>query len=399
MYSIQLTQISTPKDAYHFLQTEFWATFKDMHGWTPYFFSAAAVNCLKKGCDDNTDKKEDISSVNFNISVLVRKLKSFISIAYVPLGIELSEETQKIIPYNTDEYLLLIQDTAHELKKLLPKTVFCIRFDPPIEFLTNEEREVFLKSYKKIDNIKGGVVATDVNDCRSSNATSEKILLKKSPTDVQPPDTVLLPLAPSEEELLTAMKPKWRYNIRLAEKKGVTVRAAGAESIDSFYKVFMETASRDRIAVHGKDYYKSLLELKHGTNHVKTTLYIAEHEGDTLAGIITLFTDTEAVYLYGASSDKKRNLMPAYLLQWTAIQDAKKFGSKVYDFYGIPPTDDEHHPMHGLYRFKTGFGGTVIHRAGSLDMPVKLLFYAVYIALEKMRAFYFKKVRKLVKHR
>ena len=227
----------------------------------------------------------------------------------------------------------------------------------------------------------------------------EKGCLKKSPTDVQPPDTVLLPLDKTEEELLSAMKPKWRYNIRLAEKKGVTVRAAGAESIDSFYKVFMETAARDRIAVHGKDYYKSLLELSADGAHVKTTLYIAEHEGETLAGIITLFTDTEAVYLYGASSDNKRNLMPAYLLQWTAIQDAKKFGSKVYDFYGIPPTDDEHHPMHGLYRFKTGFGGTVVHRAGSFDMPVKPFFYAFYILLEKLRAFYFKKVRKLLKHR
>jgi lipid II:glycine glycyltransferase (peptidoglycan interpeptide bridge formation enzyme) len=227
----------------------------------------------------------------------------------------------------------------------------------------------------------------------------EKVCLKKSPTDVQPPDTVLLPLDKTEEELLSAMKPKWRYNIRLAEKKGVTVRAAGAESIESFYKVFMETAARDRIAVHGKDYYKSLLELSADGSHVKTTLYIAEHEGETLAGIITLFTDTEAVYLYGASSDNKRNLMPAYLLQWTAIQDAKKFGSKVYDFYGIPPTDDEHHPMHGLYRFKTGFGGTVVHRAGSLDMPVKPLFYTFYILLEKLRAFYFKKVRKLLKHR
>ena len=364
MYSIKLTPISTPKDAYHFLQTKFWVSFKAMHDWTPYFFEGTA--------------SKDDKIIKYSVSILVRKLNDFVSIAYIPLGIELSEEAQKQIPYNMSEYLFLLQDTARELKKLLPKSVFCIRFDPPIEFFTNEERTDYLKLYKKAD---------------------EKICLKKSPTDVQPPDTVLLPLDKTEDKLLSAMKPKWRYNIRLAEKKGVTVRAAGAESIDSFYKVFMETAARDRIAVHGKDYYKSLLELPSDGSHVKTTLYIAEHEGDTLAGIITLFTDTEAVYLYGASSDNKRNLMPAYLLQWTAIQDAKKFGSKVYDFYGIPPTDDEHHPMHGLYRFKTGFGGTVVHRAGSIDMPVKPFFYMIYIALEKMRAFYFKKVRKLLKHR
>ena len=382
MYSIKLSPITkhTP-EPYHFLQTRFWASFKAMHGWTPYFYEGTAT-------------KADNQNIRFNITVLVRKLKSFISIAYIPLGVELpktadtaaesSDSTSSFenagsqFQYDSHEYLLLLQDIARELKKLLPPTVFCIRFDPPIEFFTNEDRVNYLRMYKKADG-------------------NEKILLKKSPTDVQPPDTVLLPLDKTEEELLSAMKPKWRYNIRLAEKKGVTVKAAGAESIDSFYKVFMETAARDRIAVHGKDYYKSLLELSSDGSHVKTTLYIAEHEGETLAGIITLFTDTEAVYLYGASSDNKRNLMPAYLLQWTAIQDAKKFGSKVYDFYGIPPTDDEHHPMHGLYRFKTGFGGTVIHRAGSLDMPVKPVFYAFYILLEKLRAFYFKKVRKLLK--
>ncbi len=384
MYSIALKPLTNDiPEPYHFLQTRFWASFKAMHGWTPYFFEGTAT-------------KADNSSINFNITVLVRKLKSFISIAYIPLGIGFpkasqnadysrsAESSQEIaegqIQYDSAEYLLLLQDTARELKKLLPPTVFCIRFDPPVEFFTNEDRAEYLRMYKKADD-------------------GEKVCLKKSPTDVQPPDTVLLPLDKTEEELLSAMKPKWRYNIRLAEKKGVTVRAAGAESIESFYKVFMETAARDRIAVHGKDYYKSLLELSADGSHVKTTLYIAEHEGETLAGIITLFTDTEAVYLYGASSDNKRNLMPAYLLQWTAIQDAKKFGSKVYDFYGIPPTDDEHHPMHGLYRFKTGFGGTVVHRAGSLDMPVKPLFYTFYILLEKLRAFYFKKVRKLLKHR
>ncbi|MCR4713283.1 MAG: peptidoglycan bridge formation glycyltransferase FemA/FemB family protein [Treponemataceae bacterium] len=383
MYSIKISPITKQNETpYHFLQTRFWASFKAMHDWTPYFFEGTAT-------------KADNSIINFNITVLVRKLKTFISIAYIPLGIELpksaqykqnlncaavSDKNSNHITYNSKEYLFLLQDTARELKKLLPPTVFCIRFDPPIEFFTNEERIEYLRMYKK----------TDID---------EKVLLKKSPTDIQPPDTVLLQLDKTEEELLSAMKPKWRYNIRLAEKKGVNVRAAGAESIDSFYKVFMETAARDRIAVHGKDYYKSLLELSADGSHVKTTLYIAEHEGETLAGIITLFTNTEAVYLYGASSDNKRNLMPAYLLQWTAIQDAKKFGSKVYDFYGIPPTDDENHPMHGLYRFKTGFGGTVVHRAGSLDMPVKPAFYAFYILLEKLRAFYFKKIRKLLKHR
>ncbi|MCR4940631.1 MAG: peptidoglycan bridge formation glycyltransferase FemA/FemB family protein [Treponemataceae bacterium] len=365
MYSITLKIDSTNKNPFHFLQTEFWASFKGLHGWTPFFFEAWA-------------KKDDLT-IDYKITVLVRKLKRFISFAYIPLGLELPDEYRQIISYESMEYSFLLEETAKELKKLLPKSVFCIRFDPPVEFSTNDEREIYLSMYKKIN--------------------SKKITLKKSLTDVQPPDTVLLPLDKSEEELLAKMKPKWRYNIRLAEKKGVTVKPLGAEGIDAFYSVFMETAARDKIAVHAKDYYRSLLELSSKGQKIKTTLYIAEHEGDVLAGIITLFTETEAVYLYGASSDHKRNLMPAYLLQWTAIKDAKAFGSKVYDFYGIPPTDDENHPMHGLFRFKTGFGGNIVHRVGSLDMPLKAATYKVYILLEKIRSFYFRKVRKLLKRR
>ncbi len=87
--------------------------------------------------------------------------------------------------------------------------------------------------------------------------------------------------------------------------------------------------------------------------------------------------------------------MPAYILQWTAVCDAKQAGCAYYDLYGIPPSDDESHPMHGLYRFKTGFGGRVIHRVGSVDMPLRPFLYRVYTVLENGRAFWFKRVRKL----
>ena len=91
--------------------------------------------------------------------------------------------------------------------------------------------------------------------------------------------------------------------------------------------------------------------------------------------------------------------MPAYLLQWTAIQDAKRYGCPVYDFYGMPPTDDPSHPMHGLYLFKTGFGGTIVHRPGSFDVPVRPVMYKAYIVAERMRAFIFKKLVKKLHRR
>ncbi len=121
---------------------------------------------------------------------------------------------------------------------------------------------------------------------------------------------------------------------------------------------------------------------------------MASFEGENLAAIITLFTKNQAIYLYGASSNSHRNLMPAYLLQWQAIQDAKNHGCQSYDFYGIPPTDDENHPMHGLYRFKTGFGGEIVHRTGSMDVNLSPL-YAPYAVAEKLRLIWFKKIKKL----
>ena len=90
--------------------------------------------------------------------------------------------------------------------------------------------------------------------------------------------------------------------------------------------------------------------------------------------------------------------MPAYLLQWTAMQDAKKYGSQYYDMYGMPPTDDENHPMHGLYLFKTGFGGKNIHRPGSYDVPTSF-FYSFYNRGEKLRAFWHKKLMKKIRGR
>ena len=125
----------------------------------------------------------------------------------------------------------------------------------------------------------------------------------------------MLDLTLSEDELSANMKPKWRYNIRLAEKKGVSVKACAEDGIDIFYALYEQTAKRDGIALH-TNYYRSLLRLakREGIYSACTcTLYIAEHEGEALAAVIVLFWGKEAVYLYGASSNNKRNSMSAYL--------------------------------------------------------------------------------------
>ena len=289
--------------------------------------------------------------------VLTRSLAPGCAFAYVPWGPELPPSTAAL-PDGTRDGAAASRLLA-ELARLLvphlsPRTAF-IRFDPPWY---------------------GAALPPPLDKP-----------LRRAPADIQPPDTVIINLDRSEEELLLGMKEKWRYNIRLSAKKGVTVRRAGAEELGVFYALLRETARRDGIAIHAERYYAELFALaaEYGNAGADLRLYIAHHEGDDLAAAITLFRGDEAVYLYGASSGVKRNLMAPCLLQWSAMRDAKAAGCRSYDLFGIPPTDAPAHPMAGLYRFKTGFGGDIIHRWGSWDYPVRPLPFALFRAAEALR--------------
>ncbi len=361
-----------------FLQTRFWTDFKAAHGWKAYYFKINNDTAEVLSPDDYDKNKADENT----LAVLVRQFLKKFSIAYIPMALEKNTNDE-----NTGDYFSRLYSLSQKIKKILPPNTICLRYDIPFDFYSTEERDAFVKEIKE-------------------NAKTQKINVVVSSVAVQPPDTVLLSLLSPEDEILSNMKSKWRYNIRLAEKKGVKVTKYhfGDEHFESafndFYRLFEITGKRDGISPHAKSYYKDLLERgsRQNASDVEISLYLARHEEDCLAGIITLFCRREAVYLYGASSNVKRNLMPAYLCQWTAIKDAKNYGCPVYDFYGMPPTDDPSHPMHGLYLFKTGFGGQCIHRPGSIDIPLKK-FYKVYSAAEKLRAWYHKKFLKKIRGR
>jgi lipid II:glycine glycyltransferase (peptidoglycan interpeptide bridge formation enzyme) len=207
----------------------------------------------------------------------------------------------------------------------------------------------------------------------------------RAAVNVQPADTVLVDLCRTDGDLLAAMKEKCRYNIRLSMRKGVAVRRCDETGLAVFYRLLEETARRDGIAIHSRDYYGALFAQAENDARAEIRLYIAAYGGEDLAAIITLFRGEDAVYLYGASSDSKRNLMAPYLLQWTAIRDARDFGCKRYDLFGIPPAGDPSHPMAGLYRFKTGFGGRVVSRGGSWDFAYRPLARALFSMAEALR--------------
>ena len=414
-----------------FLQTPFWCNFKARHGWTYRRFEVEytlpplnAEENMVVECS-RSERIETPGIVKTELAVLNRSFaKGAFSIAYIPLFPKLPYEctpeevinkafesdenvvsirssdysttgviSQEIITPETQtiEFVHLLNEIAAALKPELPKNTIAIRFDPDVIFSTPEDRDLFNYGMKTV-------------------AYADRIKLKKNSVDIQPPDSTLVDLTGTEEEILEKMHSKWRYNIRLSERKGVTIhRYLGndinlSEKIDKFYELTKITNARDGNASHAKAYYLDLIkssaeEISKGRDIPVISLYIAEHEGEEIASIMTLFSHDEAIYLYGASSNNKRNLMPNHLLQWTAMKDAKAYGSKYYDMYGMPPEGkDENHPMHGLYMFKANFGGKNIHRTGSWDVPLKPV-YRCYSAAEKLRAFWHKKVIKKLKGR
>ena len=433
--TVQKLEFSPIGNEGSFLQTPFWGLFKSRHGWK--LIRARASFCKEENrsqAKDGAAKENALKAQEaggFDFSILVRSFaRGFFSLAYVPLfpnaellkavgmngGTSAKEgdgandssvaneggETNSSASTNEGGlsgfaavpspkvFCAALDQLAASLKALLPANTICVRFDPQVEFSAPDERDAFNQSVK-------------------AAAKKGRFLCKKNAVDIQPPDTTQVDLTRTEEEILAGMKNKWRYNVNLAKRKGVQIQKISGNNlnlsdfVDIFYDLYKETSARDGIAMHAKAYYKDLLELsaqeaQKGSDVPQVSLYVASHEGDNLGAIMTLFSKTESVYLYGCSSNKKRNLMPNFLLQWTAMKDAKAYGSRYYDMYGMPPTDDPSHPMHGLYLFKTGFGGRNVHRAGSYDVPLKGI-YKLCVLAEGARAFWHKKILKKIRGR
>jgi len=202
--------------------------------------------------------------------------------------------------------------------------------------------------------------------------------------NIQPPRTMIIDLSGNEEEILARMKQKTRYNIRLAMKKGVTVRAW--DDVESFHKMMLVTGDRDRFGVHSLEYYRCAYELFHPTGMCE--LLVAEYEGRPLAALMVLARGRRAWYFYGASTDEERNRMPTYLLQWEAVKWAKARGCEEYDLWGVPDEDEatleanfenRQDGLWGVYRFKRGFGGELKRVAQALDRVYNPLLHWAYL--------------------
>lgn len=196
---------------------------------------------------------------------------------------------------------------------------------------------------------------------------------------LQPRTTIHVDLTRDLDALLAQMKPKWRYNIRLAERKGVTVRAGTREDLPVFYRLMQVTGERDHFGIHSAEYYGAAFELL----GEYARLFVAEYAGEPLAAIFVTAFAGEAIYLYGASANSHRERMPNHALHWAAIQWAKTRGCTRYDLWGVPDpgtaaAENGQALPDGLYQFKQGFGGNLVRYAPAFDLVFSRVKYAVY---------------------
>ena len=205
-----------------------------------------------------------------------------------------------------------------------------------------------------------------------------------SDVTVQPPQTIILDLRPSTDEILAAMKQKTRYNIRLAARKGVTVRQGTLADMPIFNALMRLTGQRDRFGVHAPEYYQAAYEL---FSPDRVALFIAQYEARPLAAIMVFRWGQTAAYLYGASGNEQRELMPNYAVQWAAIEWAKAQGCTRYDLWGIPDAPEaeleanfteQTDGLWGVYRFKRGFGGQMRRTVGAWERPNNKLVQKLY---------------------
>jgi lipid II:glycine glycyltransferase (peptidoglycan interpeptide bridge formation enzyme) len=232
----------------------------------------------------------------------------------------------------------------------------------------------FIKKIKEIAK-KEGAIFFKIEPSKETKKTTElkKLGFKKGQI-IQPDKTSILDISDSEEKILRGMHHKTRYNIKLAEKKGVIVKQSNSEKdLEEFWRLLQQTTKRDGFNSHPKEYYRKLLKIPN------VTLFLALSKEKVVATNIVAFHKEQGIYLHGTSDYKYRNLMAPYLLQWKQIVEAKEQGCLEYDFWGI---DEKKWP--GVTRFKRGFQGQEVFYLGAYDLVFQKIWYWIYKIARKI---------------
>lgn len=233
-----------------------------------------------------------------------------------------------------------------------------------------------------VDHLTGAVFVRA--DLLYSSALASVCRIK----DVQPADTLVTSLESSAEELLANMHQKTRYNIRLAERKGVQVieRADTDKYIGDFVRLVNDTAARHGIRAHGAEHYKKILKALDGEGGAPHAyLSVAMYADQIVAANMMIDWAGQRVYLHGASSNVHKSVMAPYVLHWKLMQEAKALGLTRYDWWGIAPEGVESHPLKGVTRFKMGFGGERVSLPGTFDLVARSIWYRLYRLAKRLR--------------
>lgn len=287
--------------------------------------------------------------------------------------------------------------SALVIRQLLPFKkcwLYCPR-GPLIDFSNEESVTAGLQLFEKIKNLASEQDAIffrfDPSAERSEAPTESKQenqkkvstpleFFKKSlharpaHAHYQPEHTLIVDLQPTQEEILKQMKPKGRYNIKVAQKHNVKIRLSdnNPEDIDTFYNLLTQTTTRDKFSGHPLKYYQTMLQT---LGSEKAKLYLAEYQDKIIAGAIVTYFNQTATYYFGASSSEFRNVMAPYLLHWQIMQDAKASGYRFYDFFGISPENDPKHAWASVTEFKLKFGGKRIEYISAQEIIYKPFWY------------------------
>jgi lipid II:glycine glycyltransferase (peptidoglycan interpeptide bridge formation enzyme) len=292
-------------------------------------------------------------------------------------------EVLRIGEFSKDQLETVYQITFHKI----PYTNFKIGYLPRSVFPSKNALE-FITDYCKKNNIIFVKIEPYVFKKQFNNRTIEQFSnLAISSHPLFPSWSQILNLHLSEEELLKKMHPKTRYNIRLAQKKGIIIKEMNNEKgFEIFSKLYFETCKRQKYFGHTKKYHQLIWEsLKNNISHILIAFY-----NDIPLAAYELFNFNKVFYYtYGGSSEQYRNLMPANLLMWETIKSGKKLGAEYLDMWGsLPPKYNDKDPWSGFTRFKQGYGTEFVEFIGSYDLIINPFVYKIYNLIYKLREHY-----------
>jgi len=326
----------------HVLQSYEWGQVKGLTGWKPF----------RLVIEDNDRIVAAISLLKRDIPVIKK------GIFYAPRG--------PVLDLQDHELFLFLLKHVQELAK--KEQVIFLKIDPDVP-AANEDFKGLLKKAGFVSAERGGKFE-----------------------GLQPKFVMRLDINSGEDEIMSKFHHKTRYNIRLAERKGVVIKEDCVKNdLRDFYSILVVTAERDKFLIRSYRYFEIMWEQLVENNLAK--LFMAYYEGEPIAGTLAFTIGDKAWYIYGASANRHRDKMPNYLLQWTMIKWAKSLGCTMYDFRGVPGDLSEDNPIYGLYKFKKGFNAVFTEFVGEYDLVYAPVYYKLWNWGEPL---YSKGIRKVI---